>query len=94
MCCLRLPKCSHNFEQILEAITTNKCQESFCLEGLELLGDAFMEVSVSARLFLLDDRMQEGKLSKLRTSLICNATLERLGRDWGLMVSSSNDETS
>lgn len=83
-----------DFEQMLEAITTSKCQESFSLEGLELLGDAFLEVSVSERLFLLHNRMQEGKLSKLRTSLICNTTLERLGRERGLMVSISYEETS
>ncbi|KAG0565599.1 hypothetical protein KC19_7G000600 [Ceratodon purpureus] len=70
---------------MLEAITTSKCQESFSLEGLELLGDAFLEVSVSERLFLLYNRLQEGKLSKLRTSIICNTTLERLGRERGLM---------
>ena len=78
---------------MLEAITTSKCQESFSLEGLELLGDAFLEVSVSERLFLLHNRMQEGELSKLRTSLICNTTLERLGRERGLMVSINHDST-
>jgi len=80
--------------QMLEAITTSKCGEGFSLEGLELLGDAFLEVSVSERLFLVHSRMQEGKLSKLRTALICNATLERLGRERGLMVSTSYEDTA
>lgn len=70
---------------MLEAITTSKCQESFSLEGLELLGDAFLEVSVSERLFLLHNRLDEGELSKRRTNLICNKMLERLGRERGIM---------
>ena len=73
---------------MLEAITTSYCQESFSLEGLELLGDAFLEVAVSERLFLVHNSLQEGKLSKLRTSIICNAALEKLGKDRNLMVTS------
>lgn len=79
---------------MLEAITTSKCQESFSLEGLELLGDAFLEVSVSERLFLLHNRLDEGELSKRRTNLICNKMLERLGRERGIMVSKSCRDTT
>lgn len=83
-----------DLEQMLEAITTSKCEEGFSLEGLELLGDAFLEVSVSERLFLVHNKMQEGKLSKLRTDRICNAKLERLGRERGIMVSTSYEDTT
>lgn len=79
---------------MLEAITTSKCGESINLEGLELLGDAFLEVSVSEHLFLVHDKMSEGKLSKFRTARICNATLEKLGRERGIMVSTSYEVTA
>lgn len=78
---------AYHVEQMLEAITTSKCQESFSLEGLELLGDAFLEVAVSENLFLVNNNFQEGKLSTLRTSIICNSALEKLGKECGIMVS-------
>jgi endoribonuclease Dicer len=78
---------AYHVEQMLEAITTSKCQESFSLEGLELLGDAFLEVAVSENLFLVNNNFQEGKLSQLRTSIICNSALEKLGKECGIMVS-------
>lgn len=79
---------------MLEAITTSKCGESFNLEGLELLGDAFIEVSVSERLFLIYDKMSEGTLSKLRTERICNAALEKLGRERGIMVRTNHEDSA
>ncbi|KAK1403296.1 hypothetical protein POM88_002901 [Heracleum sosnowskyi] len=45
---------------VLEALTTEKCNEHFSLERLEVLGDAFLEF---ASLFLVHDALDEGQLT-------------------------------
>ncbi len=72
--------------QVLEAITSSRCLESFSMEGLELLGDSFLKYAVSCRLFLLYEKKHEGQLSARRMRAICNATLHDLAVARGLPV--------
>lgn len=76
-----------DLEQILEAITTRTCGESFNLEILKILGGSFLKFFITERLFLIHNKMNESMMSMLRGSLISNATLEKLGRERGIMVS-------
>ncbi|KAH9296952.1 hypothetical protein KI387_028634, partial [Taxus chinensis] len=54
--------------RVLEAISTERCMEGFSLERLEILGDAFLKYSVSRRLFLVHDKLDEGQLTKKRSN--------------------------
>ena len=65
--------------QILEALTTEKCQESFSLERLEVLGDAFLKFAVGRYLFLKHKTFDEGQLSRRRSNLVNNSNLCKLG---------------
>ncbi|KAK3033196.1 hypothetical protein RJ639_036988 [Escallonia herrerae] len=55
---------------VLEALTTEKCNEHFSLERLEVLGDAFLKFAVGRQLFLLHDALDEGLLTRKRSNLI------------------------
>ncbi|XP_057537099.1 dicer-like protein 4 isoform X3 [Amaranthus tricolor] len=66
-------------ERILEALTTEKCQESFSLERLEVLGDAFLKFAVGRYLFLKHKTFDEGQLSRRRSNLVNNSNLCKLG---------------
>ena len=50
-------------------------------ERLEFLGDAVLEVTVSDYLFRQYPSYAEGKLTKLRSSLVCEYTLAICARD-------------
>ncbi|KAL2544711.1 Endoribonuclease Dicer-like protein 3 [Forsythia ovata] len=64
---------------ILEALTTLRCNESFSMERLELLGDSVLKYTVSCHLFLKYPKFHEGQLSSHRSRAVCNATLHKLG---------------
>lgn len=49
--------------------------KSGCNERLEFLGDAVLELTTSEFLFLDHAGMQEGELTKLRASIVCEQTL-------------------
>ncbi|GJV81158.1 endoribonuclease Dicer homolog 3a isoform X1 [Tanacetum coccineum] len=66
-------------EEVLEAITTLKCNESFSMERLELLGDSVLKFAVSCDLYLEYATTQEGQLSSRRSWQVCNSTLYNLG---------------
>ncbi|KAK4774624.1 hypothetical protein SAY86_009559 [Trapa natans] len=66
---------------ILEAITTLRCNENFSMERLELLGDSVLKYTTSCHLFLKYPKMNEGQLTSLRSRVICNSNLHRLGTD-------------
>lgn len=51
-----------------------------CYERLEFLGDAVLEIVVSEYLYLNMD-LQEGGLSKIRASYVCEAALARYAKD-------------
>ena len=53
-------------------------------ERLEFLGDAVLELVVSDYLFIRFPKMAEGKLTRLRASIVCRDNLNALGRNIGL----------
>ncbi|CAN4113157.1 unnamed protein product [Withania somnifera] len=62
-------------DHVLEAITTENCHESFSLERLEVLGDAFLKFAVGRHLFLSHDTFDEGQLTRKRSNLVNNSNL-------------------
>ncbi|XP_019057832.1 PREDICTED: dicer-like protein 4 [Tarenaya hassleriana] len=72
--------------RVLEALTTEKCQERFSLERLEVLGDAFLKFVVSRRLFLLYPNLDEGELTRRRSNIIKNRNLFNLAIRSNLQV--------
>ncbi|XP_052198876.1 dicer-like protein 4 isoform X2 [Diospyros lotus] len=64
--------------RVLEALTTEKCNEQFSLERLEVLGDAFLKFAVGRHLFLLHDTLDEGQLTRKRSKLVNNSNLFKL----------------
>ncbi len=53
-------------------------------ERLEFLGDAVLEVVSSEYLFHKYPKKQEGELSKMRASMVCEPSLAKCARDLGL----------
>ncbi|KAK1367977.1 endoribonuclease Dicer-like [Heracleum sosnowskyi] len=64
---------------ILEALTTMKCNASFSMERLELLGDSVLKYVLSCHLFLKYPDKHEGQLSDHRTHAVRNSTLHKFG---------------
>ncbi|KAK1429456.1 hypothetical protein QVD17_11665 [Tagetes erecta] len=64
---------------ILEAITTLRCNESFSMERLELLGDSVLKYTVSCDLYLRYPKKHEGQLASGRSWQVSNSTLYNLG---------------
>lgn len=72
--------------QILEALTTEKCNERMSLERLELLGDAFLKFAVGRHLFLKHDALDEGVLTRMRSNAVSNSNLYKLAIKKNLQV--------
>ncbi|CAI0395040.1 unnamed protein product [Linum tenue] len=72
--------------QVLEALTTENCQERLSLERLEILGDAFLKFAVGRRLFLMDDLLDEGELTNKRSNAVNNSNLFKLAVRSNLQV--------
>lgn len=53
-------------------------------ERLEFLGDAVLELVTSTYLYQTYEKEPEGKLTKLRASLVCEPTLAMCARDISL----------
>ncbi|KAK1295253.1 hypothetical protein QJS10_CPA16g00711 [Acorus calamus] len=66
-------------EQVLEALTTKKCQEAFSLESLETLGDSFLKYAASQQLFRSYPYHHEGLLSAKKDQMVSNIALYKLG---------------
>ncbi len=50
-------------------------------ERLEFLGDAVLELVISSHIFKKFNDLSEGELTKLRASIVCEASLARKARD-------------
>uniref|UniRef100_A0A2P2K9Q1 Dicer-like protein 4 isoform X1 n=1 Tax=Rhizophora mucronata TaxID=61149 RepID=A0A2P2K9Q1_RHIMU len=72
--------------RVLEALTSEKCQERFSLERLETLGDSFLKFAVSRHLFLLYDTFDEGELTRKRSNAVNNSNLFKLACRRNLQV--------
>ncbi|KAL6221580.1 hypothetical protein ACLB2K_004976 [Fragaria x ananassa] len=73
-------------QRVLEALTTEKCQERFSLERLELLGDAFLKFAVGRHFFLLHALLDEGQLTRKRSNVVNNSNLLKLATRSNLQV--------
>ncbi|XP_047169317.1 dicer-like protein 4 isoform X2 [Vigna umbellata] len=72
--------------RVLEALTTEKCQERFSLERLEVLGDAFLKFVVARHFFLVHDSFHEGDLTKRRSNAVNNSNLLKLAIGRNLQI--------
>lgn len=70
--------------QILEALTAASCQETFCYERAELLGDAYLKWVVSRYLFLKYPQKHEGQLTRMRQQMVSNMVLYQFALTKGL----------
>jgi len=67
--------------QILEALTMARAGDGFSMERLETIGDSFLKLAASLSVYgqLETLHFGEGRLSKIRSSKICNNYLFKLG---------------
>ena len=72
------------YVQILEALTAASCQETFCYEREELLGDAYLKWVVSRFLFLKYRQKHEGQLTRMRQQMVSNMVLYQYALNMGL----------
>ncbi|XAR62909.1 Ribonuclease III [Bertholletia excelsa] len=70
--------------KILEALTAASCQETFCYERAELLGDAYLKWVVSRFLFLKYPQKHEGQLTRMRQQMVSNMVLYHYALNKGL----------
>ncbi|XP_043712784.1 endoribonuclease Dicer homolog 1 [Telopea speciosissima] len=70
--------------KILEASTAASCQETFCYERAELLGDAYLKWVVSRFLFLKYPQKHEGQLTRMRQQMVSNMVLYQYALSKGL----------
>ncbi|MFS7909453.1 putative ribonuclease III post-transcriptional gene silencing PAZ-Argonaute family [Helianthus anomalus] len=70
--------------KILEALTAASCQETFCYERAELLGDAYLKWVVSRYLFLKHPQKHEGQLTRMRQQMVSNMVLYQYALSKGL----------
>ncbi|GAB4861487.1 Dicer-like protein 1 [Ancistrocladus abbreviatus] len=70
--------------KILEALTAASCQETFCYERAELLGDAYLKWVVSRFLFLKYPQKHEGQLTRMRQQMVSNIVLYQHALNRGL----------
>lgn len=70
--------------KILEALTAASCQETFCYERAELLGDAYLKWVVSRFLFLKYPQKHEGQLTRMRQQMVSNLVLYQYALSKGL----------
>ncbi|XP_057531820.1 endoribonuclease Dicer homolog 1 isoform X2 [Amaranthus tricolor] len=70
--------------KILEALTAASCQETFCYERAELLGDAYLKWVVSRYLFLKYPQKHEGQLTRMRQQMVSNLVLYHHALEKGL----------
>jgi len=55
-----------------------------CNERLEFLGDAVLELTISAELYRSHPQLPEGELTKFRASLVCESMLAKKAQEMGL----------
>ncbi|KAF9590983.1 hypothetical protein IFM89_000528 [Coptis chinensis] len=67
--------------KILEALTAASCQETFCYERAELLGDAYLQWVVSRFLFLKYPQKHEGQLTRMRQQMVSNMVLYQFAQN-------------
>ena len=71
-------------ELIIEALTHKSYKQPYDNERLEFLGDAVLDLIVGEYLFKKFSKSDEGKLSKIRASLVNEAGFDKLARSLNL----------
>lgn len=69
---------------ILQALTMSNASDGINLERLETVGDSFLKYAVTAYLYVAVDNLHEGRLSYMRSRIISNFNLYRVGKRKGL----------
>ena len=69
---------------IIEALTHKSYKQPYDNERLEFLGDAVLDLIVGEYLFMKFSRSDEGKLSKIRASLVNETGFDKLARSLNL----------
>jgi ribonuclease III len=79
---------------IIEALTHKSYKQPYDNERLEFLGDAVLDLVVGEYLYMKFSRSDEGKLSKIRASLVNETGFDKLARsiDLGQYIFLSNAE--
>lgn len=79
---------------IIEALTHKSYKQPYDNERLEFLGDAVLDLIVGEYLFMKFRKSDEGKLSKIRASLVNETGFDKLARslDLGTHILLSNAE--
>lgn len=65
---------------IIEALTHKSYKQPYDNERLEFLGDAVLDLVVGEYLFFKFEKADEGKLSKIRASLVNESAFDKLAR--------------
>ncbi|CAH8588236.1 unnamed protein product [Heterobilharzia americana] len=65
---------------VLQALTMSCSNDFINLERMETIGDSFLKFVVTVYLYLTYPNAHEGKLSHLRSRIVCNSNLYRLGK--------------
>lgn len=73
-----------NKQLIIEALTHKSYKQPYDNERLEFLGDAVLDLIVGEYLFVKFRNSNEGKLSKIRASLVNERGFDKLARSLGL----------
>lgn len=71
-------------EQLLQQALTHRSAHGINNERLEYLGDAVLDFIISETVYLQRPNASEGVLSRLRSSLVKDATLAELATDLGI----------
>ena len=79
---------------IIEALTHKSYKQPYDNERLEFLGDAVLDLIVGEYLFFKFSKSDEGKLSKIRASLVNETSFDKLARyiNLGSLIYLSNAE--
>jgi ribonuclease-3 len=79
---------------IIEALTHKSYKQPYDNERLEFLGDAVLDLIVGEYLFFKFSKSDEGKLSKIRASLVNETSFDKLARyiNLGNLIYLSNAE--
>lgn len=82
-----LEKMNYKFgdESLLEMALTHSSyarenKEAKCNERLEFLGDAFFDAIIGEKLYLVFPEKEEGELSRIRATLVCEKSLAIIAR--------------
>ena len=83
----RLYRCldyTFNDRGLLRRALTHRSKSAENYERLEFLGDSILEFTISAELYNTHPDLSEGKLTRLRASLVKKETLAEIARQIGL----------